>query len=346
MIRSLLLSLLFISTAHAIPGMDFLGGARYCDTILKNHPQGWAAGFFVEVDGFGDSTSCIRALLRSGKTDTIRAHLEWSDTHSFPKSRFDAIAGKASRLESIAREFPNAKIYVSGACEHNLNSTDAKLLRAKVLAKCPSCTAYVNTPWKGAKIDGINEFHNKDKGSGRFIHSFDGTPVVDADSKGVINANSGALIQFLWDARFNGRWEDNDNTPRAKRRGWPDGKLIQSVQYLWTDKGRIGKLPANWIYKSHSENKGNGDSRAEKPVVIITPKTSSISFVATNGREIGKASYYGTFEGGRHRYYASIWGYELAEKARAVSGSPLVTIRVGGKSYGPINPAFRAGSFR
>lgn len=329
-----------------MPGMDYLGGAKFCDEAIKGHPNGAATGFFI--DTFGDATPCIDRFIRSGKTNTVRVHLAWSDTHQFNPSEFDRIAKKASALEVLARKYPTARIYVSGACEHNLSEQQAKLLRAKVSARCPSCAGYVNSVWRGAQIDGINEVHGDKprKPNGQYMVSFDGTPAVDSDVTLWKQQYADALIQFLWEPRFNGRWEDNDNTPRPQRRGWPDAKFIQSIAYLFNDRGAVGPLGKTDIYKSHSENKGNGDPRAEKPVAILGIKVPEISLMSVNGKEIAKARYYGGFEGNRSRYYFPAYGFELAEKARKLSGSSLTFIRANKKNIGPVNAAFRAGVFR
>jgi len=345
-VRYLVLFLLLTNVAYAMPGMDYLGGAKFCDEAIKGHPNGAATGFFI--DTFGDATPCVDRFIRSGKTNTVRIHLAWSDTHQFNTPEFDRIAKKASALEVLARKYPSARIYVSGACEHNLNAAQAKLLRAKVLARCPSCAGYVNSIWKGALIDGINEVHGDKprKPSGQYMVSFDGVPAVDSNVSLWKQQYSDALIQFLWEPRFNGRWEDNDKTPRPQRKGWPDAKFIQSVAYLFNDQGAVGKLGKTDIYKSHSENHGTGNPRAEKPVAIIAGKSPEISLVTTNGKEVAKAKYYGSFEGNRSRYYFPEWGCNLAEKAKALAGSPLVFIKAGKTKLGPINPGFRAGVFR
>ncbi len=348
------------SASAGLPGLDYLGGAKFCDAILEAHPPGAAAGFFI--DTFGDAIPCIDRLAASGKATTFRVHLAWSDTHQFNPRDFDGIAAKARRLNGLAKKYPTYSFYVSGACEHNLNEVQAKILRAKVLAQCQDCKGYVNTPWRGARIDGLNEIHGfpKDKRgrptkpTGAYLVSFDGVAAVDSDIGAWEAAHSDALIRFLWEPRFNGRWETNDNTPRPKRRGFADAKLIRSLAYVWNGKGSVRQLPRKWVQKSHSENHGTGDGRAEKPVELIRINADSIDWVATNGVRLASAKQYrppltssgfSKKEPG-HRFYAPMWGYELAEKARAVSGSRLVYLRVKGKNYGPINPAFREGSYR
>jgi hypothetical protein len=339
--KYLILILLFASNAYAMPGMDYLGLAKFCNAALEAHPNGTAVGAFI--DTFGDSLPCLEQFVRNRKADTFRVHLAWSDTHQFNPRDFDNIAAKAVKLNLLAGRYPNHKFYVSGACEHNLDATQAKILRAKVLAKCPRCAGYSNSVWKGATIDGVNEVHGDSprKPSGQYIVSYDGDSAVDSDVTLWKSKYSDALIQFLWEPRFNGRWETNDSTPRPNRKGWPDAKFIQSVAFLFTDRGAVGKLGKTDIYKSHSENKGNGDPRAEKPVAILGIKVPEISLVSVNGKEIAKARYYGSFEGNRSRYYFPAYGFELAKKANG-----LTFIKAGKTKLGPVNAGFRAGVFR
>lgn len=340
--RYLIFILLFTSNAFAMPGMDYLGGAKYCDAINASHPRGYAAGFFL--DTFGDALPCAERLFRSGKADTFRFHYEWSDTHSFPPSSFDRIANKSVAVEKFIERNPGVKVIASGACEHNLDATQAKILRAKVLAKCPRCAGYSNSIWKGATIDGINEVHGlkPKKPKGQYIESTDGEPLEDGDATLWKQTYSDALIQFAWTCRFNGRWECNDKTPRPDRTGYPtDPKFIESIAYQFADRGAVGPLGKTDIYKSHSENKGTGDNRAEKPVAILGIKVPEISLISVNGKEIAKARYYGSFEGNRSRYYFPAYGFELAKKANG-----LTFIKAGKTKLGPINAAFRAGVFR
>jgi hypothetical protein len=134
-------------------------------------------------------------------------------------------------------------------------------------------------------------------------------------------------------------------TPRPNRNGWPDGRLINSVAALSNPRGRIN-FPKDWLFKSHSENKGTNDPRAEKPVLIATVKTDYVTLTTIENQQIARAKYYDPYIDGRSRYYFNEWGYELAKKADALSGSPVCNLVVNGKVLGTVNPSFRSGSFR
>ena len=99
-------------------------------------------------------------------------------------------------------------------------------------------------------------------------------------------------------------------------------------------------LPANWLYKSHAENNGYGDTRAEKPVMIAPVKAAAIELKGPDGRVIETLRYYGSYsDNKRWRYYGTRWGFETLAQIR---GGTSVTVWVNGKKVGSVNPAFRA----
>lgn len=325
-----------------IYGMDYLGGAQYKDVILKNHPQGWAAGFFLST--FGDATKIIRSLAITSKAPVIRIHLLWSDTHAFGDNNIGAIKAGAAIVQKIKKEIPFVTFEISPFCEHNLKNPDKYL--DIVEAYAPDCVP-VNSVWQGSLSKKYkNEVHGtKAKAvGGSYNFSWDGQSSVDTDVEAVKKLHSNADVIYFWDARFNGKWEDNDKTPRPQRKGWPDSKIIRSLSFLASKKAET-KMPKGWIYKSHAENKGNGDPRADKPVFICPIKARQIEIVSFTGKVIEKLPYYGTFED-RFRYYASSWGYEISAKAIKAQGYSECQVFIDGKNIGVIDPAFRDGGFR
>lgn len=317
-----LLSLLLCINAHAVPyGQDYLGGAKFQSAILQNHDFSQGAGMFATT--FGDSLPLARALADRG-VPFLRIQLGWKDDHNFRESDFKELANQARRFCPLASK---TKLYLSGACEHNLNAQLANKLAAQILAACPQAI-YVNTPWKGAVLPQyINETHNKGgPKSKRSSYSSDGSPSEDIDIEGQKRKGFTEFFMF-WTPRYNGRWEDNDPTPRPQRRGFADGKMIKSMLVLAKPKGATS-LPKNWIYKSHSENKASGDPRAEKPVIIGPAKDKVIKLGNVD------CKLYGAFDAGRNRWYCPKWGYEIGQ-------SP---VKLG--KYGTVNPSFRDGVYR
>lgn len=73
------------------------------------------------------------------------------------------------------------------------------------------------------------------------------------------------------------------------------------------------------------------------------------SIVTFNGIKLGDAPYFDTFPGGMFRYYAGLggmgYGWQIADEAIRLSGSPWCAIKVGPKYYGLFHPTFRCGYF-
>lgn len=334
-------------------GLDHLGGAKYADLAAREHPVGWAFGVFWNVDGFGSAEELIKRVAKEGRAPIIRVQGIWRDDHNTtPFSEADKVRAVkiAQRLEAIAKQNRNVEFRYSPFTEHK-NSPEFMRDAFRLIKRAAPSLVLVNNPNHDCRTiidEVINEFHGKEKKPRkckRHQFSFDGTPCEDSDVESYKAAYKETEVFFLWSPRFNGRWEDNDKTPRPQRRGWPDSNFIDSIIYLARTRGQC-ELPKNRIYKSHSENKGTGDSRAEKPVYISPLKVKEFQLVVRSGQVVATLRYYGTFEGGRYRYYATEWGYQIAEKAKRIQGDPMCLIMYNKKTDGFINPGFRFGAFR
>lgn len=347
-----------MSTKYPMFGLDYLGGAKFKDLILREHPEGWAAGFFWNVDGFGPAKEVIEAVAKQGRAPTIRVHLMWRDEHDFTPAHFPEIIKRAQRLRQITDRYWDTRWYVSGACEHRLSAENASKLLTLLNGVYGDSVTLVNSPdHSGALVDPsrfrcrvINEVHNTrsapDKGEMAF--SFDGLNCVDADvTKYKQKYLDRSEYFMLWSCQMNGRLKEDDKTPRRERKAYPTMNEIDSWIYLSRDKGAT-KPPQGWTLKSHADRHDTPpEARAGKPV-YITPKKlgSQIELVCNNGQIVGVGKYGGIFKGGGYMYRFSEFGYLMAEKAKRIHGSPIVLIRSGGKILGTVNPAFRDGKFR
>ena len=333
-------------------GLDHLGIAKYGQLAADEHPDGWALGAFSRVDGFGDALPAVEKVIKTGRCPRVRLHLMWKDDHKFSSIDFHYIAKEARRVKCLIVKYPHIDWRVSGACEHTLKADKAGELKRIVMREMPTGVTYVNTPWikgGGALLGNtINEVHGAEarppKGAHQF--SFDGSSCVDSDVTAIKARFSKADTFFFWGPQANGRLTTQDKTPRPQRKAFPTARYIDSWIYLSGDRGAV-KLPKNWLIKSHADQHTvPPEPRAGKPVCIIPIKAREIKFTTTAGQVIATASYYGPFSGGGYRYYISDWGYLLAEKAKRISGTPTVEVRVNGKLYGTTNLAFRQGEFR
>lgn len=316
-------------------GLDCLGLARFDSDAMKAIPDGFALGVFSRT--FGDAMPAVARV--AGRCSAIRVQLLWSDSHTFSDHDIPQLKAEATRWGRFAQQH-RVPVYLSPFCEHNLSNPDKYL---KIVKECaPNCEP-VNTVWRGAlSTHYINEVHGDARvPSGRYIFSYDGDDMLDSDIEGMKARHSRALLWFGWTANFNGKTESDDKTPREKRKAFPSPKLMQSVKYVIQKQKGATNLPSNWLWKSHAEDTGTNDTRINKPV-LIAPLRAGAAELLVNGRVISTAAYYGTYVDGRHRYYFREWGFESAEKA----GNKPVDLRVGGRIYAKVNPAFRDGSYR
>lgn len=318
-------------------GLDFLGLPRYAKVAKETFPNNFALGCFSST--FGDSRPAVEAILDTGKCAALRVHLMWKDNHLYTERDISLAVKEAKKWREISEDI---LFYVSPWCEWQAKVSLLSKLHDAIMEILPHAY-YVNTPEYpsvGTTLVGvINEVHGNKAlpVHDDYIMSFDGSAVVDSDIEGIKKRHFRAKIMFFWEPRFNGRWETTDTTPRPKRKGWPDKKLIKSVIALSECCCEV-HLPPKWLYKSHAENKGNGDPRAEKPLIIAPVKAPFVMLRNASRTVLAKFKYYGPYEGGGYRYYNGKWGYEIALE-------PL-QVWANNRQYGVVNPAFRCGGWR
>ena len=333
-------------------GNDYLAGNKYKKLVVAYHPRGFAAGIFFLVDGFGPGTPLAIALAESGKCPVIRFQLMWKDNHDFKRSDFNTIISRAGKVQELAIKYKNLEWRISGACEHKLNTADARELARLCKLAAPNCI-YVNCPMTGGAVlpEEVNEFHGAEKEPRkvpRMQFSFDGTSAVDANVTEYKKNYKNAEIFFLWIPQFNGRKTTKDTTPRAQRLAYPTSELLQSVSILGSPMGDA--VGFKGIYKSHAEQTKDitaDDMRGNRPVIIIAQDVTRVNFITDNGTVVGTAAYGGPFSGGGFRYYAKDYGFKIAKKAVKIQGSSLVRLKAGNKVLpGYINPSFRSGKYK
>lgn len=325
-----------------IYGIDLLGLAKYPTIDL---PPGFALGAFANT--FGDSLPAVERLVLKG-CKHVRIHLLWSDSHTFGSADLRKMVSEARRVERLAAKYPDVTWEVSPFCEHNLAAPDPYLKRCAEVA--PSCTI-VNTPWRGAlsrkyknEVHGLHSAPN----TGRYNYSFDGNSAVDSDVPKIAQVMAPADVFFLWIPQFNGRKTKSDSTPRPERKAWPSQELVNSVAFLATQRGSV-RILQNTLWKSHAEQSNVPPAPKELKPVLITPHDApqAVIIAAKNRKEIARMPRYpDLYVDGRTRYYAGQWGYRLAEKAIAVSGSPMCEVWINDVRIGRLNPAFRGPTFR
>ncbi len=339
-----------------IPCMDFLAGAKYPKVVLESLPNGWGIGIFTEKNLFGDAYPLLDKLLSKGKTPLVRLQLAWRN-HNFSVSDFSTIVNEAKRFVPLAKKYPNVEWQFSGACEHNLTENLANQLKDRVMAVIPAGCLYVNNPLigKGSFINPgaliLNEVHGENASKpnipGQYNFSFDGDSCVDSATQNVKDACADARAFFYWDAPFNLKYESNENTPIPQRTWKPYPKLVTSIVYTQQQVEHF-TLQKHFTWKSHAETKKPKpgqklDPRADKPVLIAPIHGKVAKVIAKNGAIIATATRYkDDFVDGRARYYfQNMWGFEMAIKAKKISGTDVCELWIDNKKYGTFNPAFR-----
>jgi hypothetical protein len=334
-----------------ILGLDYLGGAKYGDLIQREHPAGWAAGFFANT--FGNAWPVIEKLVDSGRCPRIRIHAVWDDAHQYRPAEHDKVIMRELkkacdlRLRNLAVD-----VMFSPFCEHNIKGRQLEQLIQKCKPMAADAgVALVNSVFRGDLLpldQAINEVHGTHpKPKGTYFYSFDGLSAVDADVEKIKEQYSDARTFFYWVPQFNLRKNLNDTTPRPQRKAVPTSGLIDSVIYLHRDKGEA-KLDKKHLWKSHADQHSVPlpEPRAHKPVFISPVDCKRIELVADNGQVVAVMPRTSNFTDGRPLYRLPEYGFLVAEKAKRIHGKPTVKLIANGKLLGVVNPAFRDGSWR
>lgn len=331
---------ILVNTSQAsIPCIDTLAAAKY-PQVLDAVPLHFAISGFAQT--FGDFFPVAKQELDRGRRH-IRVNLLWSDTHTYGNKDIASITKEAKRYQILCANYPNSRIELAPFTEHNLKEPDKYLNIAKINA--PNC-GIVNSVWKGALSKVYkNEVHGTNtKPNTPYNYSYDGTNSVDSNVRAMRRRHANAELFCMWHPRLNGKWSMTDTTPRPDRSAWPTKELLQSLVYLFTEKGKT-RLPKTWLVKSHSEKHNVFDFKGDKLLIISPLKAPSITLKAGN-ITIASLPFYGDFSGGGFRYYGNNFAYKYSEQARALNASPLVKVYIGNKRYGRVNPAFRDKVFR
>jgi len=318
------------------------------------------------------NTTCVRNK-NCGKYELLYGHTVNSLDKALRnknKRLLDAYKGRVSSYKDLSNSCLPTSFLLSPALEHNLSKKAWRVLADATLEVWPE-VQLVNSPegrltaerYKSAWI----ERHGKNPGKDADITSPDGEEATDFDSvkyKKLIESLPRLKIALLWSRGFNCRTQGNFLDPR-KRTACPSPSTFELMSHLLDDRGaaprftgtqcnRIVPFKPPMILKPLGEDHGNGDKRANLPVLIGDFGKRTVRVLASNGRDAGTLGYYGSFSGSKSlkRYYSGYsggsgsGGYAFEKKARELSGSPYVFIKGEKVCAGPILAGVRQGSFR
>lgn len=312
--------------------IDALGAGKYPNTVLNAHPCNMGIGVFTQKTLFKDPLPLLDKLLAKKCAPLVKLNLMWK-SHRFSRKDFKFIIAEARRFVPLFEKYPDVECWFSGAVEHNLNRSQAAELALKVLSVIPNRCTYVNSPCvecRGALLPTgdrlINEIHgtNADRVRGRFAFSFDGSGIEAADVSAYLTKFRKAESLFLWSGRFNGHYVGYKRLDRQFRKGYPTRDYYKSIVALAGVKGTI-KFPYAWFYRSHAGSPRAGDKAGERPIIGIPFKAPYVRIGKTICRSSG-------IQNKLFMYRCPKYGYQISTKP--------VTVRVGKRYIGTINPAF------
>lgn len=333
------------------PVIDHLGLAKYQDTFVRFHPNGFGVGVFTQKDLFGDPYNALDKRLTKGGVPLVRYNLRWSDSHTFYRSDFPRIVREARRFVPLVNKYPDVGCYFSGATEHKLGVNDATDLANAVLEVIPERCIYVNNPWvgngsfikPGPRI--INEVHGDGaqppRIGGPFSFSFDGSDAFDVNVTALKTRMRNAEFFAYWTSQNNGRRNAADTTPRPERKFWPTGRLIRALAFLHTEQGDV-RLPARHLVKPKSDQHSVPPASRELKPVFIFPVNAERIQLKVGNRVVATSEVAMSFADGRKRYYFPEFGYAIVKAA----GTNVLDVYVKGRKIGTANPGFRQGSYR
>ena len=187
-----------------------------------------------------------------------------------------------------------------------------------------------------------------DKVTGTQCFSTDGQSAVDCDAARLLKVNSTAEYGLLWIPRYNMAVAGFNPLP-AQRKNPPSLRDVRMADALF-DPCTYGELKGKQLYKLAAEDKGTGDPRANKPLLILKEQAKFVEILASDNSLICKFPYYDTYLDQGHRYYSGsgprLYGYEMAELARKKTGSDVIKARVNGKVYLIGSAQFRHGYYQ
>ena len=356
------------------PGYDLLGAAHPLfpvDKLLREIPKTAPIGFFWNA--FGDSKPCFKKWIAHGNR-IFRPQMWWSDAHAtVPMNVLEVVL---EELKAFLARYgkPDMVVYVSPSCEHEEKKISAMKQRLELVERIvPNCIP-VNNPikGKGVLVPGyLTELHGGSPGWCD-LTSTDGTNIYDIDAASWVKKyGNKEHPAFMHGYRFNLREipDPGQKPPAIKnRKAAPDVRYFRSIKRLAYPVGDAPRpifSSTNFtkpsIYKTHAEDDQElsestpDELRENRPVLIIKPNAPTVDILTHTGAVIGKLSRYkkgGDFTGGLTRYYSGLpggiglYGYEIGDKAKKLSGHEFVWFRAGRTILGPVHPAFRAGVYR
>ena len=319
---------------------------------------------FSKDNQSGKEGKALLEDLCKAQCSEIAVHLApFDNTHKYPiASLMPKLKVWAAEVEQISKANPSTVILMSPYCEHNHTAKEMIPVFEELKRIAPSCLM-LNSIWKGQRVSGITtEIHLENskslpaKPGGDYTISFDGFGgdgsgnYPDTNVQAILLKYADARHIRCWNFRFNGKFGDEDKTPISDRNCWPSREYI--VQMLSMMRAREGSVTfKDQLYKAVAEDHPpeKASWKDNKALVIFKGATDSAQVLDTNGNVIDTMrrvtpDFVGTPKG--KRYYSKLYAYQIAEKARAKTGSSLVRFKSGMVVTPFTDACLRSGLFR
>lgn len=341
--------------ARAEVGIDVLGiKSRHwdCNAMLaavNTLPKPIPFGAFLD-DTFGTSDACLKRLLRSGKVSKFRGHLAWTAHRPLPAS---VLVPRAQYLNALSVEFPSVEFIFSAICEHHMSAAQSSALNASLRPHMPRVRHTVDSGMFAKDPTALPEVHSN-RARSKVISQDGGT---NGDGNGLWDVDieatkkNGEWITLLWDKSTNCRRKDDKRPPQERTDCPTQDQFNHIVRLTFAQPAWPAgtKLTNKQIYKPLSDNHGGCRGKDCKPVYITPTKQPRIAITTINGKPLGWLRYFGSYQGGGHRYYLANGSgqsaFQLGQQAEAISGSEFAVLHDGRNRF-VFNPYRRGGLMR
>lgn len=339
---------------------------------LKIFPAGFGLGVFGPKV-FGDPMKKVKALLASGKVSMFRLQTIYTKDHKFPSDKY--LRQEIPRWDELALIY-HIPVFISPCCEYVEESRSKVYEMMSLTTQLAPNSAVVQSPGRlpNGRLsptfpDWYVEEHGNRARTGADIISNDGENAYDQCDMGDENRGIESWIErhraggckycFLWGARFN-LIEAHNTLPPTARKAVPDPAYTRGVARLSENKPAVPtpifpftepKKP--YLLKTFAEDQqGEGDKRGNKPMFMVPLRKKPLPYVDVvtfDGRRVARFPLFkdsSTVRKTDRYYFPKKYGWQLADRAIAMSGSPYVWLKEGGKYTGPFHMAFRAPFFQ
>lgn len=313
----------------------------------------WAHSFNPRTDGRVNVNRLMKKC--PGKIIALEVQIWWDPNHATNPNAIcplDVLQRRCIAWQTWSLNHPGVQLLISHTCEYDEHDQAQVQARIDCIRKYAPNAIPVNSPMGGSVVTpgDIVEAHGSNTHTfGRQIANFDGASCYDHDIHGWQKTNNG-LYRFYWVEEFNGLESGNTATP-DKRVNFVSLELLNQIHYMTLPPAAAPDSPLQLIpiakpnlWKVCAEDEPHNDPRDLRPMLWLENEGSSpVQIVTFDGKHtLGNLIHFSDV-----RFYAGLaggiqkWGYEIAQQAKNLTGSPFVAFKANGKFYGLMDAGLR-----